>query len=130
MIEQKYLSKFLHLSDEDIEVIQLIDRLLAIVQLPNTKLRLSWSVAHACIVNDVTDEVVSVKLREHGPYYSYLGCYDSVYDLLKRLLSPSSSLNFHPNKYGDPINISISDKFGTSIEELKVNLDLLESKNN
>ena len=129
MIEQKYLSKF-YLSDEDIEVIQLIDRLLAIVQLPNTKLRLSCSATHACIVNDVTDEVVAIKLREHGPYYSYLGYYDSVYDLLKRLLSPSSSLSFYPNKYGDSVDISISSKFGTSIEELKVNLDLLESKNN
>ena len=129
MIEQKYLSKFSYLSDEDIKAIQLIDRLLAIIQLPNAKLRLSWSVAHACIVNDVTDEVVSIKLREHGPYYSYLGYYDSANDLLKRLLSPGSSLSFYPDKYGDPVDISISSKFGTSIEELKVNLDLLENKN-
>lgn len=50
--------------------------------------------------------------------------FDSCIELLEALMVPRTTIYFHPSSYGTRLSIDFSKEFGTSIDEIMINLDL------
>jgi len=79
-----------------------------------------------CILNTLDNEIVAAIDKNHLTvgliHFSRLYFKNSV-ELIKSLLQPRTFLMFHPLGK-DLIEINFANEFGSSIDELKINLDM------
>lgn len=74
----------------------------------------------ACIISS-DREIASINAERDNSVGMF---FDSCLELLEALMVPKTTIYVHPNSYGSRLSIDFSKEFGTTLDEMQINLDL------